>query len=83
MKKFQIEIKEKVTFKHSLTVEAESEDSLNEALDFLESQGDYPDDIEHYLKEKGVKIVEFSKDSDGDGCEFECEDLEEINDSEV
>ncbi|MGN2368935.1 hypothetical protein ACTFJW_02610 [Clostridium cagae] len=78
MKKFKIEIDENVTYRHELVVEAESEEILNKALNEIERHGNHPDDIGYYLKNEDVEILELTKDVDGDGCDFECTDLDEI-----
>ena len=76
--KFKIEVEEKVTYRHTLTVEAEIQTDVDYALDVLERNGMHPDDIDGYLRDNNVKILEFDKDESGE-CEFECIDLEEIN----
>jgi len=76
--KFKIEVEEKVTYRHTLTVEAETETDVDYALDVLERDGMHPDDIEGYLRDNNVKIMEFDKDESGE-CEFEGVDIEEIN----
>ena len=78
MKKFKAEIEEKVVYRHTVVVKAENEDDVNSVLNKLERTGDHPDDIYYYFREANIEVVEFDKDSDGDGCEFECNDIEEI-----
>ncbi|CUU47038.1 hypothetical protein [Clostridium beijerinckii] len=79
--KFKIELEEKVVYRHTLTVEADSDVEVEYALDVLERDGMHPDDIEGYLSDNNVKILEFDKDESGE-VEFEGTDLEEINKNE-
>lgn len=76
--KFKIELEEKVVYRHTLTVEADSDVEVEHALDVLERDGMHPDDVEGYLSDNNVKMLEFDKDESGE-VEFEGIDLEEIN----
>lgn len=79
--KFKIEVEEKVTYRHTVTVEAETQTDVDYALDALGREGMHPDDICGYLRDNNVKIIEFVKDESGE-CEFEGTDIEEINENE-
>lgn len=78
MKKFKLEIEETRTFRHTVVVEAESEEKLDEILNDIESKSLLGfSDYEFYLgEENGCNIVQSSEDLDGDLNSIECTDID-------
>ncbi|OSA88770.1 UNVERIFIED_ORG: hypothetical protein B2H98_17005 [Clostridium botulinum] len=81
MGRFNIEIDETRIFRHTLTVEAESEEELDSILTDLECE-DTPMDVDAYcygLSQRNCKVIENSIDENGDLDEIECVDIEEMD----
>lgn len=71
--KFKVEIEEKATYRHTVIVEAENINDVDEAVSIVESIANHPDDIPYIFDQQDdIKVVGFERDEDGDWCEFEC-----------
>lgn len=79
--KFKVEIEETVTYRHTVTVEAEHEDDVDYAIDCFEENADCKEDIFGYMKDNNCKVIEFCEDGSPD-VELECDDMCEISDYE-
>lgn len=77
MAKFKITINEVVNFNHEMVVEAENEFELEEVLDKIERKAKHIDDVDHFLGESGIKVLDFIEDGSGE-VEIEIPDLDEI-----
>lgn len=78
MAKFKITINEIVNFNHKMIVEADDEFQLEEVLDKIESKANHIDDVDHFLGEHGIKVLDFNEDGSGE-VKIEIPDLLEVN----
>lgn len=79
--KFKMEIEEKVTYRHTVIVEADNELDVDRAVDEIEESAENKDDIRILCEDKGVKVIEFCEDGSPE-VEFENSDYEELSDYE-
>ncbi|NFI06026.1 hypothetical protein FC959_16980 [Clostridium botulinum] len=79
--KFKVEIEETVTYRHTVTVEANHEEDVDYAVDCFIENADCKEDIYGYMKDNNVKVIDFCEDGSPDG-EFECEDIEVVDEYE-
>lgn len=79
--KFKVEIEETVTYRHTVTVEAEHESNVYRALDEIEESAENRDDIRILCEDKGVKVIDFCEDGSPE-VEFDNSDFKEVSDYE-
>ncbi len=75
---------ETITFRHSITVEAESIDALNEICERIERHG-APEDLDDYvsrLEARGIEVLDRTVDDSGSANDFECDDIYAAADGE-
>lgn len=77
MAKFKITINEIVNFNHEMVVEADDEFELEEVLDKIERKANHIDDVDHFLGECGIEVLDFNEDGSGE-VKIEIPDLDEI-----
>lgn len=79
MKKFEILVNEIVNHQHRVIAEAESEEDVEDALNYADSQRAIcADDYIYNLKDM-LKVVDVEEEYFVDIKEVECEDFNEIN----
>lgn len=81
MKRFKLEIQETVVFRHEIIVEVEDACIADKIADEIENSADDKNDFEILCEDKGGKLIDLCEDGSGE-AEFECTDLEEVNESE-
>lgn len=82
MAKFEIFVNELVNHQHRVVVEAESEDEVEEALDYADDyREDTADDYVYRIREK-LKVLEHDDDYSSWSKEVECDDFNEIEEEE-
>lgn len=79
--RFEVEIEEKVTYRHTVTVEADCEEDVDYALNSFEENAYCREDIYDYLTDNNVKTISFCEDDSGE-VEFECTDLIKVVDAD-
>ena len=76
--KFKVDIEERVTYVHTVIVEAENENDVADAASIIESDLSHLDDIvSTFDAQDGIEVIELSKDEDGYLGEFECVGISE------
>lgn len=78
--RFEVEIEEKVIYRHTVIVEADCVSKVDDAVDVIEGEANHPDEIPSCFEQEGIKVIEYNQDSDGDSCEFECCVIEKLPD---
>jgi hypothetical protein len=78
MKNIKLRIDEKVEFQHEITVEVEDGVDIEVLLDSMEHTDNFADFAYFLGKEKCCKIVEISRDEDGNDSEIEVLDWNEV-----
>lgn len=72
--KYNVDINETRTFRHRLIVETDSKEELDEMLDEIEGDAFFSfSEIEQYVNDKNIKIIEETSDFDGYTDEVECD----------
>lgn len=76
--KFEIFVNELVNHQHRVVVEANSEEEVNEVLDFAdECRENTAEDYIHRIRQK-LKVLEHDNEYSVDSEEVECDDFNEI-----
>jgi hypothetical protein len=77
--KVKIQVWEKVTFEHDVTVEVPEGADMETLLDNA-AKGDGLDDVTYTLEKAGCKVLNIVRDESGMNCEIEIPDYEEVED---
>ena len=84
--KFELDFEEIRTFRHKIFIKAEDKnsDDIDTILDQIEADESITDldEYEWALQKYGLEVIETQDDKDGDLEQFECNDIEEVNNYE-